>query len=457
MKIDGAIVAAALLVNAVALPAMPETLTLAQVVAASLRHYPSVRVSKAQVRGAAAQIANARTAYLPKIELIAGADRATRNNVLGLLLPSQVIASTTGPVLGVNGTASAWGSSVGTLVSWEPFDFGLRAANVAAAQKAQTRSEAMLLRSTLELSTLAADSALTLLAAQQTEIAAQAAVDRADDLVRITEALVKAELRPGADASLARAESAAAQAQLIRARQAIGVANVTLSTLLGSGDGHFDIVHAHLLSLPGPPPQNRDLQANPIAREHMAALEEAHAQLRAVDRGYVPRFSLGAAAFARGTGALPDGRLLPGADGLAPNVPNWAVGLTVDFSPLDLPSIHARRQAASAQLEAEQAGKDQALLDLKQARDKALIDYQAARALADTTPVEIEASRAAMQQTRARYQAGLGGELEVAEAQRRLAQAEIDDSLARLGVWRARLALYAADGDISPLLAETEQ
>ena len=44
--------------------------------------------------------------------------------------------------------------------------------------------------------------------------------------------------------------------------------------------------------------------------------------------------------------------------------------------------------------------------------------------------------------------------LEVADVQRRLTQAEIDDSLARLGIWRARLAVFAAEGDITPLLTE---
>jgi outer membrane protein TolC len=51
----------------------------------------------------------------------------------------------------------------------------------------------------------------------------------------------------------------------------------------------------------------------------------------------------------------------------------------------------------------------------------------------------------------------LGTALEVADAQRRLAQAEIDDSLARLAIWRARLAVFAASGDITPLLTEASQ
>ena len=74
--------------------------------------------------------------------LLAQVNRATRNNVFGLLLPQGVIPSMSGPVLGTNNFGTAWGSAIGVLVTWEPFDFGLRQASVAAATAARTQSEA---------------------------------------------------------------------------------------------------------------------------------------------------------------------------------------------------------------------------------------------------------------------------------------------------------------------------
>jgi outer membrane protein TolC len=68
--------------------------------------------------------------------------------------------------------------------------------------------------------------------------------------------------------------------------------------------------------------------------------------------------------------------------------------------------------------------------------------------------VQVAAARSAAQQATARYQAGLGNIDAVAEAQRLVTQAEIDDALARLGVWRGLLAVAAASGDIRPFLAE---
>ena len=74
--------------------------------------------------------------------------------------------------------------------------------------------------------------------------------------------------------------------------------------------------------------------------------------------------------------------------------------------------------------------------------------------MAADTPAEVAAAHAAAAQAGARYQAGLGAIDEVAEAQRLVAQAEIDDALARLAVWRALLGVAAAAGDLQPFLAE---
>lgn len=130
-------------------PSSPPGLTIAQAVDAALRAYPSIQVSQEQINAAAAGIQLARTAYLPKVDALAQANRATRNNVFGLLLPQSVVPSISGPVLGTNTFGTAWGSAVGILVTWEPFDFGLRRASVNAATAARTQSEALQLITTV--------------------------------------------------------------------------------------------------------------------------------------------------------------------------------------------------------------------------------------------------------------------------------------------------------------------
>ena len=75
-------------------------MTLEQVVNDAATRYPSVRASQEDVSAAAAAINVARTAYLPRADFGAQLNRATHNNVFGLMLPQSVIPSISGPVLG---------------------------------------------------------------------------------------------------------------------------------------------------------------------------------------------------------------------------------------------------------------------------------------------------------------------------------------------------------------------
>ena len=438
--------------------APPVPLTLAQAVENALRNYPSVRVSQEQINAAAAGIRLARTAYLPRVDALAQMNRATRNNVFGLLLPQSVIPSMSGPVIGSNNFGTAWGSAVGTLVTWEPFDFGLRRASVAAATATRTQSEASLKRTQYDVGVATADAYLSLAAAQETVRAAQAGVDRAEVIARTIGALVNAQLRPGADESRAEAELAAARTQLIQAQQASEVARATLAQFIGMEPAAVTISAPRLLQLP---PRETipalNAAANPAAIEQNAVVEQARAQLKSLERSYFPRFYLQASAYARGTGAETNGVLLGGLNGLAPSVQNYALGFSVMFPAFDLPSIQAREAAQAATVRAQAARYQQIATDLRAEWNRAVAAAEGARRVADNTPIQVSAARAAAQQATARYQSGLGNIDEVAEAQRLLTQAEIDDALARLGVWRGLLAVATAAGDIQPFIGEASQ
>jgi outer membrane protein len=447
-----------LLIFAAAATSHGQSMTLAQAVESALRNYPSIRVSQEQINAAAAQIQLARTAYLPRVDLLAQANRATRNNVFGLLLPQSTIPSMSGPVLGTNNLGTAWGSAIGGLVTWEPFDFGLREANVNAATAARTQQEATLKRTQFEVAVAAADAYVTLIAAQETVRAAQAGVDRAEVLSRTIGALVNTQLRPGADVSRADAELAAARTQLIQARQAVDVSRANLSRFVGIEPAQITVSAPRLLQWPPQPTVAAlDTAANPLSVEQNAVVEQVRSRLKILERSYFPRFYLQGAAYARGTGAEVNGTNLGGVNGLAPTTQNVALGLTVTFPVMDRASIRAREAEQSANLRAETARYQQIATDLKARWNAAVATLAGARNVAANTPAEVTAARAATEQATARYQSGLGNIDAVAEAQRLLAQAEIDDALARLAVWRGLLGIAVAAGDLQPFLAEANQ
>jgi outer membrane protein TolC len=430
-------------------------LTLEQAVRKALDNYPSIRISREQMEAAAAGIRLARTAYLPRVDAHTQVDRATRNNVFGLLFPQNVIPAISGPVLGTNNFGTVWGSAVGVMAAWEPFDFGLRAAQVAVAEADRVRSEAALNRSRFEVAVAAADSCMTLAAAAGTVRAARAGVERAGTVHRIIQAQVDAELRPGADVSRAAAEVAAARTQLIQAEQAADIARVAVSQYTGENPDGLSVSAPGFERLPPeqvPQPAGADM--NPAVIEQDAAVAQARAQLRVLSRSFFPRFDAQAAAYARGTGARIDGTRLGGAHGLAPSVQNYAVGFSLTFPVSSLPGLRARQAAQSAAIRAETARRELIVRELRARWNAAVAALDGARRVAANIPSQVTAAHTAVQQATARYQAGLGNVTEVADAQRLLTQSEIDHALARLGVWRALLHLAAAAGDIEPFLAE---
>src|SRR6266566_2139223 len=129
-----------------------KVLTLEEAVDFSLKNYPAVRASLERVRAAEAGIGLAKTNYLPRADVLWQANRATDNNITGLLLPQSIIPPITGPVTLSPSNQSAWGSAAGLLFSWEPIDFGYRGAKVDAARATQSRASAEVSLTRLDVS-----------------------------------------------------------------------------------------------------------------------------------------------------------------------------------------------------------------------------------------------------------------------------------------------------------------
>lgn len=433
--------------------------SLAAVVSESEKNYPAIHVSQEDLNASAARLALARTAYLPRLDGLAQFNRGTRNNVFGPLLPQTVVPSMSGPVIGTNNGGSVWGSAVGVLVSWQPFDFGMRHANVAAASAGLDRARAAGQRTELEVVAGSADAYLTELASASTRTAAAAAVENWDTLKTTIHALVAAQLRPGADESRVDAERAAAVNQLALAEQAIEVSRATMIKFAPQSGASIPSPGSLQTTLPDFAAVEESFapSQNPALAEQEAVVKQNTAQLRAIERSWVPQLNLQGAGYARGTGADVNGERLPGANGLAPNVGNYVAGVNVSFPFLDFASIHARESEQAANLRAAKATADLTVRSLREQFSQALAGVKAAKTIAENTPAQVKAAQMALDQATARYKAGLVPIDDVAQTQRLLVQAQIDDSVARLNVWRAFLRLQFVRGDLQPFLDQARR
>jgi outer membrane protein TolC len=142
-----------------------------------------------------------------------------------------------------------------------------------------------------------------------------------------------------------------------------------------------------------------------------------------------------------------------GTGGLGLDRANWAAGVEVVFPNLfDFSVLRSRRAAAGALTRAESARYDEAILNVTSQQRAADVMVDAARAVAQNTPVQLKAAQQSEAQARARYDAGLAGIVEVAEAQNLLAGAEYQDAAARVDVWRALLAKAVAQGNLASFI-----
>jgi outer membrane protein TolC len=434
---------------------LPQPLTLDAALEHAAANYPALRAALEVVAASEATVDAARTQYLPRLDGLWQVNRATVNNVTGLLFPQSVVPSISGPPFAATSGQSVWGSAVGALLSWEPVDLGQRRAAVHEAEAAVARARAGQTLTRLEVQQAVGAAYLAVVAAEQVLAAATADVERRGVLARTARALAAAELRPGADASRADAELAAATTRAVRGRLQLEVARATLTRLLGADALPALDTSRLLAAVPqglagGPPPS-----AHPLAMSRQAAVDEARARDEVLATSWRPRVYLQSSVFARGTGANLDGRLDGGADGLGFERANWAIGFQVVLPNLfDTAQVRARRAAAGAVARAEAARYDESLLAIAADRRVAAAAVAAARDVAAQTPIQLAAARLSETQARARYDAGLASITDVADAQQLLAAAEADQVQAQIDGWRALLAQAVADGDVTPFIAQ---
>jgi outer membrane protein len=282
-------------------------------------------------------------------------------------------------------------------------------------------------------------------------VATQADVERRDVLARAAHALADNQLRPGAEASRADAERAAAQTRFIQARQALVLAQTRLARVLGVTAGAVSVSSTSLLTgTPAPSAATAAATAHPLSQSRQAAVDLARAQEDALARTDLPRVYLQSSVFARGSGANAAGSFDGGVDGLGLDRVNWAAGVQVVFpNVFDFAGLRARRAASAASTRAESARYDEALLIVTSQQQAANAMVDAAREVAANTPVQLAAAQQSETQARARYEAGLASIVEVAETQSLLAQAEYQNASAQVDVWRALLAEAVSHGDVS--------
>ena len=183
-------------------PVPNERLTLRTTIAMATDTFAEVRATSAELSAANEEVGLRKKAYLPDGDIYLQWNRATRNNVFGLLLPGGSVPSISGPALDQTTSESTFGSVAAAQVRWEAFDFGVRAAGVREAEALRQRAAMGLRVTKLDVALGTSDAFLILVAAESVVRTAAGTVQRMEVFEGSVSVLAENELRPGADLAL---------------------------------------------------------------------------------------------------------------------------------------------------------------------------------------------------------------------------------------------------------------
>ena len=259
---------------------------------------------------------------------------------------------------------------------------------------------------------------------------------------------VSSGLRSPIELTRAEAELARYEIGRIRAAGGVAIAHTVLGAAIGAPDVSVDVA--------GEAPRPADMPAladamhqaalrDPRVRQALAQIKAQEERARAIGAELRPNLYATGTVSGRAGGAPASGTNPPSlvGDGFLPYVPNWDVGLVLEW-PIYDGTVLARRDAARSS--AQVAREDLSVVRNVQVAtiERTYTAFSVARSALPGLEQAVTAAHANWEQADARFRAGLGTAVELADAEDLRASAEIDLALGQFDVARARAAFGRA-------------
>ena len=433
-------------------------LTLQDVIQTARNHYPSLREADARISLARAGVGVAKTAYLPSLDLFVQTTYATYNRLPGLSFSQIGILPVAGPSPKSQVNDFVFGHYSGALLTWNAFDFGTRRAEVNRA-KAEVEVAAVNRNLTeLEVIAQAISAYLRVQTAQRLTEATLSNLNRTRVFEHSVATLVKSGLRPGVDGSRALADVARAKTRYIQAQQEFQISKALLAQVIGSAGEELTLQNEPFLDIiPGLQPTGDSLDEHPLLSLQQTRIDLIQARQKVLQRSHWPQLFVQGGINGRGSDLNASADNTITGRGLYPTRANFAMAVNLAFTPSDILVNRAKLKQIRFEEVAEKAKYDQFVQKLTGSLAQAKAQINAAIQVAQHTPLAVQAAHMTEVQSRSRYKAGLATLVDVADAQRLLVDAQIDDALARLSVWNALLSAAKAKGKLDPFIQLTRQ
>jgi outer membrane protein len=429
-----------------AAPTAARAMSLPDALAYARAHQPSLRAALARVAASAADTRIARAQWQPSFGATAQAFEGTTNNTTAESLGSPKVDL---PRIGGTKTddLAHWSPSTSTLVavggSQEIFDFGRIAAQAAVADAAHEGERHRADAERLRVDLMVREAFYGVEGAHAVARAAKDAFARALVHRDMAAASVKSGLHAPIELTRAEADLARFDVGQLRAEGGVLSAETVFAAAVGVDDPLLDAVGAPGAASLAPAVDAavaRALERDPSLREARTRIVGAEDTARAIGAELRPDLALTGTFSGRIGTATPSGGPVDDKYGPLPSVPNWDVGLVLRW-PLWDAVVGARRDAAASRAEVARAELATLCVQDIAAVRGAYVDLQIAQATLGSLARAVDAALANGAQADARFKAGLGTSLELADAEALRTDAEIQLAVGRFDVLRARAVL----------------
>ncbi len=432
-------------------------ITIREAVDVAVRNYPSIASKRFKLKASMANVTLAKTQYLPNLNIDIQESAITGNRVASTVMNNvsgfDTVPIDSGPVSQRSSMRPLVNNLQGVNLNWLLVDFGLRHANdnFAYADARTARADVNLTQ--LDVAYDAAEAFLEAVAAKQIIYATEAALSHMKAANVRAKTLVAEGLKPGVEAADWDYEVAKARINVIKSEKNAQLALVALAEKMGTATTDIDIVSNPLVRSPSQIQAMRpiDLSSHPLALLKSAEIQRWQAKKIVLDKAYRPHLWFNSSVWGKGSsdGVNP---IRPVGGGALPQVFNYMVGASFSFPVMEYFPLKAQKRIAVNNEMAARADLDLAMQILEKKDARARVMLRQARKVADETPALVEAAKVRELKVSKRYSTGLTDMVSLAQAEKALAEAEVEDAVAQVEVWRAILLLSYAQGDLKPFL-----
>ncbi len=431
-----------------------KAVTLRESVDIALRNYPSIEKKFFKLRAAKANVTLAKTQYLPNLNADVQISGVTPNRISSVVMNNvsgfDTVPVDSGPVTGHVRFKPVLNNLQGLNLNCLLVDYGLRKANDRFAEADARTARADISLTKLDVAFATSNAFLHAVATKQIIQARKAALEYMEAAKLRVRTLVAEGLRPAADAADLDYDVSRAKIAVINAEKDFRLALIDLAENMGLAAQDIEVISDPLVDRPvrvntGAP---LDLNSHPLAQLKIAEIRRWRAKQIVLDKAYRPHLWMNASVWGRGSGD-PVNIVKPVAGGLLPQVFDYMIGVTYSFPFMEYFPLKAQKEMAKSNESAAHADLEVALLLLEKKDASSRILLEQTRKVAEETPKLVDAARVKEVKVLKRYSVGLTNVVALAEAEKVLADAVVENAVAQVDVWRSILSLGYAQGDLA--------